>query len=78
MASRMIPKSTKVKVQFFKGMNFSDILVVLFALVLVALVMTSTFELIPRLIISAVILFITLILFLSIEKDVRLYNYFNS
>ena len=74
MASRMIPKSTKVKVQFFKGMNFSDILVVLFAVVLVALVMTSTFELVPKLIISAVILFITLVLFLSIEKDVRLYK----
>ena len=71
MASRMIPKSTKVKIQFFKGFNFSDIFVILFALILVALAMTSTFELTTKLIISAVVIFITAVLFMNIETDVK-------
>ena len=29
MAARMIPKSTKVKVEFIKGFNFGDIFVIL-------------------------------------------------
>lgn len=74
MAGRMIPKSTKVKTQFFKGFNFSDIIVVVFALVLVALAMTSTFDLMPRIIISVVVVFITAVLFMSFEPDVRLYK----
>lgn len=74
MDGRMIPKSTKVKVQFFKGINFSDIIVIVFALILVALAMTSTFSIMTRLIISGVIVFITAVLFMSIETDVRLYK----
>ncbi len=74
MAERMIPKNTKVRVQFFKGINFSDIFVILFALVLIALIMTSTFGLTTRLILSAVVLFITLLLFMKFEPDLRLYK----
>ena len=74
MASRMIPKSTKVKVQFFKGINFSDIIVIVFALALVALAWTSTFDLIPKVVISFVVVIITAILFMSFEPDVRLYK----
>lgn len=74
MADRMIPKSTKVKNQLFKGINMSDILVIIFALVVVALAMTSPFEIMVRLIIAGVIVFITVILFMSIEPDVRLYK----
>ena len=72
--SRLIPKSTKVKVQFFKGFNFGDIFVVLFALVLIALAMTSGFGTVTKLIISAVIAMITLFLFMSFEPGVRLYS----
>ena len=72
--ARSIPKSTRVKVQFFKGLNFSDIFVVLFALVLVALAMTTSFSLVPKLVISGVIIFITLALFMSFEPEVRLYK----
>ena len=43
MATRMIPKSTKVKVEFIKGFNFGDIFVILFALVFLALAWTSGF-----------------------------------
>lgn len=74
MATRMIPKSTKVKVQFFKGINFGDIIVVLFALVFLALAWTSAFEIITKLIISGVVLFITAVLFMSFEPGIRLYN----
>ena len=74
MAGRMIPKSTKVKTQFFKGINFSDIFVIIFALALVALAMTSVFSLVVRLILSAVVIFITVVLFMSFEPGVRLYK----
>ena len=71
---RMIPKSTKFKIQFFKGINFSDIFVVLFALVIVALGWTSGFSLIPKIVITGIVVFITFILFLSFEPGVRLYK----
>jgi hypothetical protein len=74
MEGRMIPKSTKVKTQFFKGLNFSDILVVLFALIIVALAMTSGFDMIPKLVISGITVFITIVLFMSFEPGVRLYK----
>ena len=74
MAGRMIPKSTKVKVQFFKGINFSDILVAVFALALVALALTTNLNMMPKLIICGVVGFITMILFISLEPGVRLYK----
>ena len=72
--SRMIPKSTKVKTQFFKGLNFSDIFVVLFALIIVALAMTSGFGLVTKLVISGITVFITAVLFMSFEPGVKLYK----
>ena len=72
--ARLIPKSTKVKVQFFKGINFGDILVVLFALVFLALAWTSAFETITKLVISGIVLFVVAVLFMSFEPGVRLYN----
>ena len=72
--SRMIPKSTKVKTQFFKNFNFSDIFVILFALVIVALAMTTSFGLVTKLVISGITVFITLALFMSFEPGVRLYK----
>jgi len=74
MAGRMIPKSTKVKVQFFKGINFSDIIVIVFALALVALALTTNLEMMTKMIIAAVVVFITAILFMSLEPGVRLYK----
>ncbi len=74
MEGRMIPKSTKVKAQFFKGFNFSDIFVILFALIIIALAMTSGFGMIVKLVISGITLFVTAILFMSFEPGVRLYK----
>ena len=72
--SRMIPKSTKIKVQFFKGFNFSDIFVALFALVILALAWTSGFSTILKLVISGITLFVTAVLFMSFEPGIRLYK----
>ncbi len=72
--SRLIPKSTKVKVQFFKGLNFSDILVALFALVIVALAWTSGFSTTVKLVITGITVFITAVLFMSFEPGMRLYK----
>ena len=74
MADRMIPKNTKVKTQFFKGINFSDILVILFALVIVALAFTSGFSNVVKFVIAGVVVFITAVLFMSFEPGVRLYK----
>ena len=74
MATRMIPKSTKVKVEFIKGFNFADIFVILFALVFLALAWTSGFSTIAKLVISGVVLLVFGILFMSIEPGVKMYN----
>ena len=74
MADRMIPKNTKVKTQFFKGINFSDILVILFALVIVALAFTSGFSNVVKFVIAGIVVFITAILLMSFEPGVRLYK----
>ncbi len=70
----MIPKSTKVKVSLFKNLRLSDIAVAVFALVFLALAWISSFEIITKLVISGVVVFITAILFMSFEPGVRLYD----
>ena len=72
--SRMIPKSTKIKIQFFKGLNFSDIFVGLFALVFLALAWTSGFSTITKLVLSGVTFTIVMILFISISPGVKMYQ----
>ena len=72
--TRMIPKSTKVKVEFIKGLNFGDIFVILFTLVLLALTWTSGFTTKTKLIISAVTLLVFGILFMSFEPGIKMYN----
>lgn len=71
---RMIPKSTKVKVEFVKGFNFGDIFVILFALVFLALAWTSNFSTMAKLIISGVTILIFAILFMSFEPGIKMYN----
>ena len=73
--ARMIPKSTKIKVQFFKGINFGDILVVLFALVFLALAWTSAFEIITKLVISIPTLTLKMVNWYSIELSHSKDNY---
>ena len=72
MATRMIPKSTRVKVEFIKGFNFGDIFVILFALVFLALAWTSGFSTIAKLVISGVVLLIFAILFMSLWKLIKI------
>lgn len=71
---RMIPKSTKVKVEFVKGFNFGDIFVILFALVFLALAWTSGFSTMAKLILSGVTILIFSILFMSFEPGIKMYN----
>ncbi len=71
---RMIPKSTKVKVEFLKGFNFGDIFVILFALVFLALAWTSGFSTMAKLILSGVTILIFSILFMSFEPGIKMYN----
>lgn len=71
---RMIPKSTKVKIEFIKGLNFGDIFVILFALVFLALAWTSGFSTVAKLVISGVVILIFCILFMSFEPGIKMYN----
>ena len=71
---RMIPKSTKVKVEFIKNINLTDIFVILFALVFLALAWTSNFAIMTKIIISAIVILIFAILFMSIQPGVKMYS----
>ena len=71
---RKIPLSTKVKVQFFKGFNFTDIIVVVFALLIMALAWTSVLSTVGKLVVSGIVIFIVAVLFMSFEPGVKLYN----
>ena len=72
--SRMIPKSTKVKIQFLKGLNLTDLFVGLFALVFLALAWTSGFSIVVKIVISGITVLVFAILFLSISPGVKMYN----
>ena len=72
--SRMIPKSTKIKVQFLKGMNFSDLFVILFGIIFLALAWTSGFSTIVKVVISGVTLLVFGIMFMSISPGVKMYQ----
>lgn len=71
---RMIPKSTKVKVEFIKGLNFGDIFVILFALIILALAWTSGFSTVTKLVLTGVTGLVFGILFMSFEPGVKMYN----
>ena len=72
--ARMIPKSTKVKVEFIKGLNFGDIFVILFALIFLALAWTSGFSTVTKLVLTGVTGLVFGILFMSFEPGVKMYN----
>ena len=73
--ARLIPKKTKVKTQFFKNFNIVDILIFLVALVIIALVLLNNIMPIgTKAAIAIVVLVITVILFMEVSPDTRLYN----
>lgn len=73
--ARLIPKKTKVKTQFFKGFTFTDILIMLVALVLCALVlMNELFSTTVKVAMALVILVLTIFLFMEVSPETRLYH----
>lgn len=73
--ARLIPKKTKVKTQFFKSFTLVDILIGLVALVLVALVLLNdVFATNMRITLSLVILVVTVLLFMEVSPETRLYH----
>ena len=71
---RIIPKTTKVKVQFFKNISIADILIVLVFLGLIVLLLLSNLG-IARFIIAAVVLVIAVAMFIPFDGD-RFYMFF--
>ena len=68
---RIIPKQTKVKMQFYKGIGIFDVLIGLIALAFIAL--TATSNLPNKYIISVVILIIAAPLFIPIG-EIKVYQ----
>lgn len=65
---RIIPKTTKVKVQFFRNISIVDIIIALVFLGLIVLLLLSNLG-IARFIIAAVVLILAIALFLPFEGD---------
>ena len=71
---RLIPRKTKVKTEFIKGMNLTDALILLFFMVLLGLALMSDFALKIKLILCAGIIMIGIVMFLQIAPDTRSYQ----
>lgn len=72
--ARLIPRKTKVQTQFFKGLTIADAVIILVAMILLALILLSDFGLQLRLILSASLIMITVVMFLNIAPDTRTYH----
>lgn len=73
--ARLIPKKTKVKTQFFKGFTLMDILIGLVGIVLVALILLNDmFGTTTRIALALSILVITILLFMEVSPETRLYH----
>jgi len=72
---RIIPKTAKVKVEFFKNISVPDILLALSGLVILALLFLTSLNLLPKLIIIALVICVYVGLFIPLEGQ-RLYIVF--
>ncbi len=72
--ARLIPRKTKVRTEFFKGLTIMDAVIVVVFMVLMAVVLLSDFSLKLRLILSAAIVMLVVVLFLNIAPETRTYN----
>jgi len=81
---RIIPKTAKVKIEFFKGISIADIFLALFGLVLIVLVLLTDAGVILKAVLSALILCIFIGLFIPFDGQriylvlIRLVKYFFS
>jgi len=71
---RLIPRKTKVKTEFIKGMGLIDAVILLFFMVLLGLALMSDFNIKIKLILCAGIIMIAVVMFLQIAPDTRSYQ----
>lgn len=72
--ARLIPRRTKVTTQFFKGLTLVDGVIILGFMVVLALVLLSDFALRTRLILSATVIMLAVVMFLNIAPETRTYH----
>ncbi|MBQ9790927.1 MAG: DUF87 domain-containing protein [Clostridia bacterium] len=72
--ARLIPKRTKVKTEFFKGLTLVDGVILLVALLMLALVLLSDFSTQIRLIVAIVVVMLVVIMMLNVAPETRTYN----
>lgn len=72
--ARLIPRRTKVKTEFFKGLTIMDGVIGLFFMILLALVLVSDFNVKLRLILAAVVIMVAIVMFLQIAPETRTYQ----
>lgn len=76
--ARLIPRKTKVQTQFIKGFTLMDGVVILGFMILLALVLLSDFSIKVRLILSASIIMVAVVMFLNIAPDTKTYHILGS
>ena len=72
--ARLIPRKTKVQTQFIKGFTLWDGVLILGFMILLALALLSDFDLKIKLILSATIIMLAVVMFLNIAPDTRTYQ----
>ena len=72
--ARLIPKKTKVKTEFFKGLTISDGIIIVVAMILLALVLLSDFSVKIRLIIAIAVVMVVVVSMLNIAPETRTYQ----
>ena len=72
--ARLIPKRTKVKTEFIKGLTLVDGVILLVAMLMLALVLLSDFSTQIRLIVAIVVIMLVVIMMLNVAPETRTYQ----
>ena len=72
--SRLIPKKTKVKTEFFKGLSIMDAVILLIGMLILALVLLSDFSGTIKLVIALVVIMVVAICMLNVAPETRTYQ----
>ena len=72
--SRLIPRKSKVKTEFIKGMSLVDAGILLFFMILLGLALMSDFNIKIKLILCAGIIMFAIVMFMQISPDMRSYQ----
>ena len=71
---KIIPKKTKVQTQFYKNLTLTDALVAFVFLLLGGLIFLSSYPIITKAIMGAIVLFVFIVLFLQVAPETRVYQ----